>query len=243
MATPTPEPRYNLDEWAAATDLGRRVFNYNYTMTGTELPGWELVKTVDMAHEQGLTERLYIWEKKGSDGRQLIRVGITETYEWRRAQAQLQTQLVYSMRPDIPRGKGKIAKIGDVSYAAQPEDAKSVASVLFTRGNLSVSINSVGEEVADVSVVASKLDRTFTEPPAKKDLQKERAEDRSPKPIKLKKNERKRLLEALPERVPRSGWFKIIVPDGEVIREDDSLVYVSAKAGSKAVAEFVVMQE
>jgi hypothetical protein len=243
MTTPTSEPRYDLDEWAAATELGRRVFNYNYAMTGTELPGWELVNTVNTEQEPGLTERLFVWEKKGSEGKQLIRVGITETNEWRRAQAQLQTQLVYSMRRDVPRGKGKLAKIGDVSFAAQPEDAKEVASVLFTRGNLSVSVNSVGEALVDVASVAGKLDRAFSEPPSKKDLERKLVEDRSPKPLKLKKRERKRLIDELPERIIHNGWIKIIVPDGELSREDDSLVYESADAGAKQIEEFFVLQE
>jgi hypothetical protein len=243
MTTPTPEARYDLDEWAAATELGRRVFNYNYTMIGTELPGWELVNTVNMEHEPGLIERIFVWEKKGSEGKQLIRVGIAETNEWRRAQVQLQTQLGYSMRRDVPRGKGKLAKVGDVSYAAQPEDAKTVASVLFTRGNLSVSVNSVGEEMVDVASVAGKLDRAFSEPPTKKDLERKRAEDRSPKPLKLKMHERKRLIDELPERIVRSGWIKVIVPDGELSREDDTLVYESAEAGTKQIEEFFVLQE
>ena len=55
MATPIPEPRYDLDAWAAATDLGRRLFNYNYRMTGREIRGFELVNTVDMQREPGLT--------------------------------------------------------------------------------------------------------------------------------------------------------------------------------------------
>ena len=130
MATLTPEPHYDLDDWEAATDLGRRLFNYNYRMTGREIRGFELVNTVDMQPGPGLTERVYVWEKKGSAGKQLIRIGITETDQWRRAQAELQAQLVHSMRPTIPRAKGKLARLGDVSYAAGPEDADTVATSL-----------------------------------------------------------------------------------------------------------------
>ena len=75
MATPTTNPQYDLDAWAEQTELGRRVFNYNYRMTGSEIRGWELVNTVDMASESGLTARVYLWEKKGSEGRQVIRIG------------------------------------------------------------------------------------------------------------------------------------------------------------------------
>jgi hypothetical protein len=243
MATPTTHPQYDLDAWAEQTELGRRVFNYNYRMTGSELRGWELVNTVDMASESGLTERVYLWEKKGSEGRQVIRIGITEADEWRRAQADLQNRLVFSMRRDIPGGKGGLAKLGDVRYAASSEDSETIASAYFVRGNLSISIASVGEEPADVSAVARSLDRAFTEPPKQKDLEEKRAEDRSPKPRKVKKGERALLKESLPEPVLRNGWLKVIVPDGEIAREGDDLVFRSPTAGTKRIQEFLVIQE
>lgn len=243
MATPTTELRYDTEAWAATTELGRRVFNYNYRMTGSEIRGWELVNTADMEHEPGLIERIYIWERKGSDGNALIRVGITETNEWRRAQAQLQTQLVHSMRPDIPRGKGRLAKIGDVSFVGQPPDADTVATLVFTRGNVTVSVASVGKELVDVTSVARSIDRNFSEPPVKKELEAKRALDRSPGPVTVKKLERVQLIERLPEPVTRSGWLKVIVPDGEIAREGDELVYMPPKAGSKRVLQYVVIQE
>ncbi len=243
MPTQNTEPSYDLEAWAAATDLGRRLFNYNYRMTGSEIRGWELVNTVAMEHEPGLTEMIYIWQRKGSDGKALIRVGISETGDWRRAQAQLHGDLVHSMRPDVPRSKGKLAKIGDVSFAAKPPDAGEVASLVFCRGNMTVSVASAGEEYIDVAKVARRIDRDFSEPPGKKDLEAERALDRSPKKLKVKKLERVGLIDRLPEPGIRSGWLKIIVPDGEIAREGDELVYRAPAGGSKMVRQFVVHQE
>jgi hypothetical protein len=31
----------------------------------------------------------------------------------------------------------------------------------------------------------------------------------------------------------RKGWLKVIVPDGEITREDDALIYTSPDAGDK----------
>lgn len=243
MATPSTHPRYDLDAWAEKTDLGRRVFNYNYRMTGNEIRGWALVNTADMASEPGLNERVYMWEKKGSEGRQVMRIAIAEADAWRRAQADLQNRLVYSMRRDIPGGKGKLAKVGDVRFTAAPEDSETVAATYFVRGNLSISIASVGTDPTDVSAVAANLDRTFSEPPKQRELDDKRAEERSPKPLKVQQQECVQLLEHLPEPLLRNGWLKVIAPDGEVVREGDELVYRSPKGGTKKIKEFVVIQK
>jgi hypothetical protein len=244
MATPTSRPPYDRDAWAAATDLGRRVFNYNYRMTGSEIRGWELVNTVEPpTDEPGLTERIYLWEKKGSAGRQLIRIAITETGAWRRAQGQLQAQLVQSMRPDIARGAGKLARLGDVSYAAGLPDAGLVAAIQFVRGNLSISVASVGDEPVDVAAVAKSLDLAFSALPNAKDLQEARALDRSAEPLTVAKDAPTLLKDALPAPVLRNGWLKVIVPDGEIAREGDALVYRPDSDGAKRIRQFVVVQE
>lgn len=244
MATPTPHPPYDRAAWAAATNLGRRVFNYNYRMTGSEIRGWVLVNTVEPpADEPGLTERLYIWEKKGSAGRQLIRIAIAETGEWRHAQGQLQAQLVQSMRPDIARGAGKLARLGDVSYAAALPDSELVAAIQFVRGNLSISVASVGDEEVDVAAVAKSLDLAFSEPPNAIDLQEARALDRSSEPRTLAKDAPTLLKDALPAPVLRNGWLKVIVPDGEIAREGEALVYRPDSDGAKQIGEFIVVQD
>ena len=63
------EPQYDVEQWAAETTLGRHIFNYNYRMTGSELRGWELLKTVSMQIEPGITEQVYMWQKKGREAR------------------------------------------------------------------------------------------------------------------------------------------------------------------------------
>jgi hypothetical protein len=242
MATPTARPRIDLEDWAAATDLGRRVFNFNYRMTGSEIRGYELVNIVDMRSEPDLTERVYMWEKKGSDGKQLIRVGIAEAAEWRRAQAQLQSQLGESMRPDIPRGTGKLAKLGDISFAAG-DDRAAIAAVSFVRGNLSVTVDSAGSEPVDVAAVATSLDRLFSAPPKAQELAEARVVDRSPAPLEVPKAASIALPERLPEPVLSNGWLKVIVPDGEIGRDGDRLIYRSAEEGTKRIEQYLVIQD
>jgi hypothetical protein len=48
------------------------------------------------------------------------------------------------------------------------------------------------------------------------------------------------LIENLQETAPRRGWLKIIVPDGELNRKGETLIYVSAQEGEKQVGTFAV---
>lgn len=234
------DAQYNIEEWAAATTLGRHIFNYNYRMVGNELKGWELVNSVLMENEPGVTEKVYIWQKKGSDAHASIRVSIIERHHWRDAQNQLHDQLWHSMRPNIPKGTGKLGKIGDINFIGQESDV--VAAILFTRGNISVSVSSVGDKLVDVSSVAKILDHNFSEPPKEEEIKEKRAGIILPRSLQVKEKESATVVEKLPEPTARSGWLKIIAPDGELRRQDDALVYVPATTGKKKIGKYVVMQ-
>ena len=235
--TPT---QYDIEKWAAATTRGRHVFNHNYRMLGNELRGWELVNAVTMEPEPGVQEQVYLWQKQGGSGEELLRISLVERSSWRNAQQQLRGQLYHSMRADIPRAAGKLAKLGDVSFVGQDPETKGIALVAFTRGNMYVSVSSVGDILVDVSNVARKLDRTFNEPPKDAEIKKGQAEDTSPESLKVKARESTTVLEQLPVRAARGRWLKIIAPDGELRREDDNLIYVSSKAGKKKIAAYAV---
>lgn len=233
---------YDLEEWAAATTSGRGVFNYNYRMTGDELRGWELVNVVAMGNEPGVSDFAYIWQRKGGDAQELLRIHVVERHHWRSAHVQLQEQLRHSMRPDIPRGTGKLKGIGDVNFVGQDQESDLVTMLTFTRGNMFVSIASVGEKPVDVSKAAKALDRSLGEPPTEATIQRGRASDMSPKPVSVKKNQKRTLVKALPEPVSRSGWLKIIAPDGELSRDGDEVVYVPSRGGKKEIKHYLVVE-
>jgi len=232
---------YDLQAWADATTRGRRIYNYNYRMLGDELRGWELIKVVPMENTAGHHEIVYLWEKKGSAGQELVRIGITEADDWRTAQHHLHTQLRHSMRPGLPRGAGKLAALGDVNYIGQEPDSARIASVAFSLGNVTITITSVGDQTVDVSAIALRLDHVLGEPPAKEELKAGKAERLITPALKVKKGQMATLIEHLPERTT-TGWHKFIAPDGELKREDDAIVYVSPSAGEKKIERYQVAQ-
>lgn len=236
------DAQYDIEEWAAETTRGRHIFNYNYRMMGDEIRDWEMINSATMESEPGVTERIYLWQKKGSKGQASVRISIVELPHWRSAQNLLLNQLRHSMRPNIPKGSGKFAQTGDIRFVGQEEQSGVVATIFFTRGNIFLSVSSVGEKVVDVSGMAKNLDRNFSGPPKEEEVKKGLVEVLSPKPLSVKEKEKTILIEKLPEPVPRSGWLKIIAPDGELSREDDALFYVSSKAGKKQIGKYVMVQ-
>lgn len=229
------DSQYNKTEWEKATTLGRRLFVYNYMMKGNEFPAWELIKTAVMESEPGAKETIYMWKRKKSQKEELIQVSVFESSYWRHAQHHLMNQLNQCMRPSIPRGTGKTAGIGDVQYIGQTQKSKEIAVVFFSRGNLQVTVRSVGKKAVDVLNFVKKLDNRFTKPPTKAEKSARIVKPLKPGKVTVKKDKKAVLLEKLPEPVSRSGWIKVNVPEGELRRDGDVLYYTCEKAGQKNV--------
>ena len=230
---------YNAEEWAAETTVGRQVFNYNYRMLGREVQGWKLAKVVTMQESPDATERAYLWQSKSDPDREMVRVSITERHNWRSAQESLREQLDYSMRPAIPRGTKTLAQVGDVNYVGREAQTEIAAAISFTRGNVCVSVSSVGERNVDVSAIARTVDRALSAPPARREVEKGRVRA-APKVAAVEAEEAHVLVDNLGQAAPGGGWLKVIVPDGELRREGNTLIYASAQGGEKQVDVFIV---
>ena len=101
------EPPYDQKAWEQETKPGRRLYIHNFGMTGKEFPGWELVKISATSQAPDESEKIFMWKRKGSQKEELVQVRVIETGYWRNALQYHYNQLTHSMRPDIPRGKGK----------------------------------------------------------------------------------------------------------------------------------------
>ena len=228
------EPQYDQKAWEQETKLGRRLYIHNFGMTGTEFPGWELVKTSISSHSPEESEKIYMWKRKGSDKEELVQVRVIESSYWRNALQYHHNQLMHSMRPDIPRGKGKTASIGDIQHVGQAPTNETTA-VIFTRGNLQISISCVGLSPVDVTQLAKAMDNKLTKPPTKTEEKKMVARREKSLKVKAKKKEMTTLIEALPEPTPKSGWTRVLATEGEIRKEGDTLYIVDEKGGDRTV--------
>jgi hypothetical protein len=228
------ETPYDIEQWATQITHGRHVFNYNYRMLGSEQKGWELLKVVTMEAGPGVEDKVYLWVNKDDPKREMARVSIAELYHWRLALKRLHEHLSNCMRPSIPRGTGKLAKLGDVAFVARDPQLDLPAAIFFTRGNVCVSVSSVGERNVDVSGVTARLDRALSKPPTKAEVEKGRVKARPPKAATVKAGEAQVLIKNLKDAA-RGGWLKVIAPDGQLGREGDALIYESSQGGKKRI--------
>jgi hypothetical protein len=230
--------QYNSQEWAAETTRGRHLFNYNFRLLGREFKVWQLRKAEPMQEDAGGTEYVYLWQGQRDHEREMVRVTVKEQTSWRLAQKRLREQLNNCMRPDIPRGTGEYASLGDISFVSRDPQTGVPGAIFFTRGNVFLSVDSVGEGNIDVSEFAITLDRALSEPPARSARQKRPAGKHTAKMLKLKMGE-SRVVTKLQKPAPDGPWLKVIAPDGELSRRGDALSFTSLQAGEKAIDIYV----
>ena len=226
---------YDTKQWAAKTDLGQRLFIYNFNMFGNEFSGWELVNSVITEIEPSVSQKIYIWKKTKAKDEQLVHVSIVERSYWQHAQLQLKNELKHCMRPDLPKGKGKTASLGDVRYIGDLPDSNQVAAVFFSRGNLQITIRSVGQSTVDVVKFAKAMDGRFVKPPTKAEEKSGFAKKIKPAKITAKKEVKTVVVDKLSKSVPRSGWLRAMSDDGELRRDDDTLNCIYQKGGKKEI--------
>ncbi len=226
------ESTYDQKAWEQDTKLGRRLYIHNFGLKGTEFAGWELVKTLVGETSEEMAEKTYIFKRKKSKDEQLVQVRVVESNYWRTALNHLNEQLMQCMRPDIPRGKAKTAKIGDVQHVGQTP-TKETSAIFFTRGNLQISVSSAGMKPVDVTALARSLDNRLTKAPTKTEVKKAEVTRKKPLKIKAKKQAMTVLVKTLDEPIPKSGWTKILAEEGEVRKEGGTLFFVGEKAGEQ----------
>jgi hypothetical protein len=167
-------------------------------------------------------------------------VSIAGLADWRQAQQQLHTVLRHCMRPEIPRGIGKLASLGDVGFVGPDPRSDVPTSVYFTRGNACLSVSSAGERSVDVSENADQLDRALHETAEKNGRGKGTTRSPIPGVITVKAGEKKVVIENLPGAAAQEFWLKIVAPEGEFCRKGDTLVYISPNSGKKQIAAYAM---
>ena len=227
------ESQYDIKAWAGETTVGRRIFNYNFRMLGREFSGWQLLKSVQMHKDRSLSEMTYLWQRKDAPEQQLVSVNVAELPDWRAAHRHLHRMLEHTMRPDLPRGNSSLLAVGDIEFVAREPQSDVPAAVQFTRGNLVVAVSSVGSVTVDVSETAAIVDKILSTPPTKVPSLRPLARLRAPRAVQA----RARVGASLVKNLKKIGdtWLNVTVPDGEVKRSGDALVYLTPRPGKKSV--------
>jgi hypothetical protein len=234
---------YNKEEWAAITDIGRQIYNYNYHLSGNQFKGWKLIKMIVLTENKELTEKTYMFESAADPKHEIIRIDIVERNGWDLAQESLLQSLLEKMRTDIPKGTGELKEIGDVNYVAREQKSDIPAAISFTRGNLLLSINCVGDRNFDVTGIADQIDNELHKAPTAAKQKTDKIRTLKPTEVTVRAQEQYSLIRNLKKLAPRKMWLKIIVPDGELKRKGEDLIYISPTEGKKRVNIFATNRD
>lgn len=226
---------YNKEEWVAVTDKGRQVYNYNYNLSGNQFKGWKLIKTIVLTENKELTERTYLFENSADPKHEIARIDVVERNGWDQAQESLHQSLLEKMRTDIPKGTGELEEIGDVNYVAREQKSDIPAAISFTRGNIFLSINCVGDRNFDVTGIADQIDNELYKAPSAAKQKTDKIRTLKPTEAPVHAGEPYLLIRNLKKLAPRKMWLKIIVPDGELKRKGEDLIYISPTEGKKRI--------
>jgi hypothetical protein len=233
------ELRYDPNEWANRTTHGRQVFNAGFRLVSADLRGWKLIKTVPMETSRGEGELASIWVRSDDPKRFIVRVSTAELSDWRAAHGRLLQDLRASMRSDIPPGTGELAALGDVNYVGRDPETDAPASISFTRGNIHITVRSVGDQTIAVGDIALRIDRMLHQRPAKAQVRSRHIKAGS---IKVGERQVRRpyaVIRSLPRAIGRDGWLQVIAPEGELRREGSALIYVAGEPGPKTLESFL----
>jgi hypothetical protein len=96
----------------------------------------------------------------------------------------------------------------------------------------------VGSVLIDVSGIASIVDRMLTEPPGRTPSLRKYAKQLPPRTVQTRGKEGSPLFKELSSA--GDAWLKVVVPDGELRRSGEAIVYVAAQPGKKIVQIFSV---
>lgn len=234
---------YNKEEWAAVTDKGRQIYNYNYHLSGKEFKGWKLIKKVVLTENYELTEKAYMFESAADPKHDIVRIDIVERNGWDQAQESLHQSLLEKMRTDIPKGTGELQEIGDINYVSREQKSDIPAAISFTRGNILLSITCVGDRNFDVTGIADQIDNELHKAPTAAKQKIDKIRTLQPKEVTVKGREPHPLIKGLKKLTPPKMWLKVIVPDGELTRKGEDLIYTSPTAGKKRVSVFATNRD
>jgi len=234
----------DMGAWRAAAAGVPALFIHNYRMRGAELKGWELVNVADMADSPGATEHVYVWARKGRDGKALLRVAVSEFSDVGSALAGLRAVLANSMNPEAHAAPNALVPGAGVAFAARAAASKGakaakaeLQAAWLQLGNLTLRIDSVGDEPADVAPLVKLLATSFTKPPSDKALAGSQASEVKPG---TRAGAAAPLIENLAEHTQDSRWVQVLAPSGDLRREGDAVLYTGTAAGRRAARSFVI---
>jgi len=218
---------HGFAEWADRNTLPEGLFFRNFFLSESLLEGWRLLRAtpIRMPGAPPLVQSL--WTPEAGPAEAVLRLDVYEC-DSRRTAHELLIRLVGQFQA-APVNRRDELGVGDVNFTPLGD-----GGIVFSRGNLVLSLGRAGTAPVPVLEVARQLDRTLTERPVPPGAAARRA--RAAGRVRLARQGGRRVLEMeSPEAESQS--YKIFTPGGDVRAEGDRLVYEPVREGAEVDRE------
>lgn len=224
---------YKYQQWRGRNTLAENLFIWKFFLSGNEFPNWHAHKIKTKQIKDWPSSIKSIWQSDRDKNERLLRVDVFECIS-RDAAHNFLLSLLGEFQSPLILTAGELG-IGDISFTVQ-----NGTSILAARANIVFRFASVGPQRETVGNIARKFDVNL--------LSKDKKESARVFPEILRfdtevKESRVDVSQPLnveaQDPLNRPLWYKFFSPFGEVLLEDNQLVYRPSKAGSQTITAIV----
>lgn len=229
---------YDIQKWSERTEVGKYIFIWKFFMSGKEIPGWTLVKTIPEQIHDDQRIYTYLWQKVEGDAEELIKIDIVESASWHQAHETLLELLGEHQAPQLPEAVSRKIELGDVAYVGLGE---TVLYTIFARANMVIRIHGGGMRGVSIVDIAKQVDELFfTKPELSTKGVIPEIESFSSERMVAKTNEIVTFNIKARDPLDRPLWYKFMVNRGELFVRDEKVHFLSKTSGQPEIFLFAI---
>ncbi len=243
----TIKESYGFDSWAGSISGEEHEFIWNFFMNGRESPGWNLAESMDYGVEKERNMTRYLWKKekeekeKEKEKEMLILVDVIETPSLLDSHEAVIDFISECQAPHLPEGKSHGIDVGDISFLSHGEP---ISSILFARGNLALSVRSVGSVDVAVDEFAQNVDYYLSEKPPPSDVEDTPGiEEFESECSCIRLHEKVALKIKVSDPLKGRLRYKFFSTGGKIIREKDTIFFYPFSVGKHEIESYVINEE
>lgn len=224
---------HGFEEWAGRTTLPVNLFIRHFFVSDAMLEGWRLLRAtpIQLPGAPPLVQSL--WAPEAGPAEALLRLDVYEC-DSRRAAHELLIRLIGEFQSSVVTRRDETG-VGDVNFTPLGE-----GGVVFSRGNLVLSLGRAGTAPLPVMEIAREVDERLTERPEGGAPRAGATARAAPASVATDDSAGPRVLrvENAPEQRPM--YQKIFSASGDLRVEGDELIYEPTRAGPPEIEVYSI---
>ncbi len=228
---------YDFEQWRGRNTLQDSLFIWQFFLSGNELPDWAAHRIDPINVFESVRINQSIWQPSNEkvDGKTdtLLRLDVFECSS-RLAAQEFLFRVLSDYQSTLAARQEQVSP-GDVSFAGANDQV-----LLFVRANLVVQFRNAGRNVVSLANEVATFDQYLVATPVVSD-------SRTAPEIRrfevVDRGENVSLEIDAVDVLARPLWYQFRVPDGEILAEEDNLIYRPSQTASQTITVFAINAE